>query len=206
MRISVLGSGTGTNFVAIAQAVARGELRNVDIALVLSDIENAGILARAQEFGVPCAYIPVTNFKTKLEGPPEQAYIEALRAAGTDYVVLAGFMRMIKREMLAAFPQRIINIHPALLPAFPGIHSWEQALAYGVKITGCTVHFVDEGMDTGPIIAQAAVPVHDDDTPASLHARIQQEEHRLYPRVLQWLADGRVHIQGRRTFLVPPGP
>lgn len=205
MRISVLGSGSGTNFVAIARAIQSGSLRNVEIALVLSDVETSGILNHARSFGVPCAYIPATNFKTKLEGPPEQTYIDALRAAQTDYVVLAGFMRIIKHGMLAAFPQRIINIHPSLLPAFPGIRAWEQALAHGVKITGCTVHFVDAGMDTGPIIAQAAVPVLDDDTPATLHARIQEQEHRLYPQVLQWLADGRVRIEGRRTFLSGSG-
>lgn len=203
MRIAVLGSGSGTNFAAIARAIASGQLRNVEIALVISDVENAGILNHARSFGCPCAYIPAANFKTKLEGPPELAYIDAIRAARADYVVLAGFMRMIKRAMLEAFPLRIINIHPALLPAFPGVHSWEQALNYGAKITGCTVHFVDAGMDTGPIIAQAAVPVLDDDTPASLHARIQEQEHILYPRVLQWLADGRVRIEGRRTFLTP---
>lgn len=204
MRIAVLGSGSGTNFAAIARAVASGQLRNVEIALVISDVEHAGILKQARSFGCPCTYIPATNFKTKLEGPPERAYIDAIHAARADYVVLAGFMRMIKCAMLAAFPHRIINIHPSLLPAFPGVHSWEQALNYGAKITGCTVHFVDAGMDTGPIIAQAAVPVLDDDTPASLHARIQEQEHILYPRVLQWLADGRVRIEGRRTFLAPP--
>jgi len=203
MRIAILGSGSGTNFAAIARAVASGQLRGVDIALVLSDVEHAGILNHARAFGCPCAHIPAANFKTKLEGPPEQAYIDALRAARADYVVLAGFMRIIKRTMLGAFPQRIINIHPSLLPAFPGVHSWEQALSYGVKITGCTVHFVDDGMDSGPIIAQAAVPVLDDDTPATLHARIQEQEHLLYPRVLQWLADGRVRIQGRRVVLSP---
>ncbi len=200
MRIGVLGSGSGTNFAAIAEAIAARRLTNVEVALVVSDVRDAVILERARRYGCPCTCLPADDFKTKLDGPQEQTYIDALRAAQADYIVLAGFMRMIKRGMLEAFPRRIINIHPALLPAFPGVHSWEQALAYGAKLTGCTVHFVDAGMDTGPIIAQAAVPVLDNDTPDTLHARIQEQEHLLYPRVLQCLADGRVRLDGRRVL------
>jgi len=202
MRIGVIGSGAGSNFGAIAAAIADGSLQSVDVALVLSDVENARILDRAHKLGIPATYLPADAYKTKLDGVQEITYIHALLAANVDYVVLAGFMRMIKSGMLATFPQRIINIHPALLPAFPGLAAWEQAHAYGAKITGCTVHFVDSGMDSGPIIAQAAVPIEDTDTPGSLHARIQEQEHRLYPRVLQWLADGRVRVRGRRVSII----
>jgi phosphoribosylglycinamide formyltransferase-1 len=199
MNIGVLGSGTGSNYAAIAAAIAARRLANVTVTLVLADVESAGILDKARQNGHPCRYLPASDFKTKLDGPQEQAYIAALRDARVDYVVLAGFMRMLKPALLTAFARKIINIHPALLPAFPGLQSWKQALEYGAKVAGCTVHFVDEGMDTGPIIAQAAVPVLDTDTAASLHARIQEQEHELYPRVLHWLAEGRVHVEGRRV-------
>ena len=201
IRIAILGSGSGTNCAALADAVAGGSITGVEIALVISDVNGARILERAAEYAIPARYLPADDFKTKLDGPQEQTYIDALRAARVDYVVLAGFMRMIKQGLLQAFRGRIINIHPSLLPAFPGLASWKQAWEYGAKITGCTVHFVDPGMDTGPIIAQAAVAVRDDDTPETVHARIQQQEHLLYPVVLQWLADERVVVNGRRVML-----
>ena len=188
MRIGILGSGSGTNFAAIAAAIAQGTLTKVEIALVLADEPAARILDRARERGIPAKYLPADACKTKLDGVQEAVYLHTLLGAGVEYVVLAGFMRMIKSGMLATFPRRIINMHPALLPAFPGLHSWEQALAHGVKVTGCTVHFVDSGMDSGPIIAQAVVPVLDDDTPATLHARIQDAEHQLYPAAIAKLA------------------
>lgn len=201
LKIGVLGSGNGSNFVAIADAIASGHLRGVDVGCVLCDVPDAGILSHAAAHGIPAQYLPADDFRTKLDGAQEAAYCAALRDAGVDYIVLAGFMRMVKQGLLRAFPQHVINIHPSLLPAFPGLRAWEQAYEYGVKVTGCTVHFVDEGMDTGPIIAQASVPVYDTDTPSLLHARIQEQEHVLYPRVLQWLADDMVRCAGRRVMI-----
>jgi phosphoribosylglycinamide formyltransferase 1 len=187
IRVAVLGSGSGTNCQSIIDAIATRQL-NASITGVISDVESAGILARAQRHGITALHIPVSNSKTRLDGEPEQAYIAQLRDWQTDYVVLAGFMRIIKPAMLAAFPNRILNIHPSLLPAFPGIAAWKQALAYGVKVAGCTVHFVDAGTDTGPILIQRTVPVLDNDTPETLHARIQEQEHIAYPAALQHLA------------------
>ncbi len=198
----MLGSGKGSNFVAIADACARGGLA-AEVALVLSDVPDAGILARAAERGIPARHQPPGRFRTKLDETTEAAWVAALREAGVDWVVLAGFMRILKGRFLEAFPLRVVNIHPSLLPSFPGLEAWKQALDYGVKYTGVTVHLVDAGVDTGPIVRQAAVPVRDDDTPARLHARIQEVEHRLYPEALQDLVTGRVRVEGRRTFRTP---
>jgi len=197
IRIGVIGSGSGTNFASIAESVANGTLTGVEIALVISDKENAKILERARSYSIPAVYLSADEYKTKLAGEQEAGYIQALRDARVDYVVLAGFMRMVKSGLLEAFKGHILNIHPALLPAFPGLASWKQALEYGAKFSGCTVHFVDMGMDTGAIIAQAAVPIQSTDTAESLHARIQEQEHKLYPQVLQWIADGRLRVEGR---------
>lgn len=186
LRLGILGSGKGSNFRAIADAIAAGEL-SADVRLVLSDVENAGILTLAKERGYPAQFLPPGRFRTKLEPEVEQQLVSLLQAAGVEWVVLAGWMRMVKSPLLEAFPRRILNIHPSLLPAFPGLESWAQAVAAGATKSGCTVHYVDAGMDTGEIIAQAEVPVLPDDTPASLHARIQVEEHRLYPEVLRRL-------------------
>ena len=202
IKIGVLGSGSGTNFAAIAEAINSKKINGAEISVVISDVENAKILDRAAAFGIKNKYIPTDDFKTKLDGKQEQNYIAALREANVDYVILAGFMRMIKNGLLEAFPHKIINIHPALLPAFPGLHSWKQALDYGAKFAGCTVHFVDAGMDTGPIIAQAVVPVKDDDTAETLHARIQEQEHIIFPEVIQFLADERVKIEGRKVRII----
>lgn len=193
MRLAVLGSGKGSNFQAILDAIRSGGL-NMEVVCVISDVENAFILERARKAGIPALFISAAPHKTKLEGDAEKCYISALRDSGTEIIALAGFMRMLKKGMLTAFPRRILNIHPSLLPAFPGLESWKQALNYGVKITGCTVHFVDEGMDTGPIILQRAVPVLDNDTPESLHARIQVEEHKAYPEALQLVASGKIPL------------
>jgi len=197
-RLGVLGSGKGSNFVAIAEACA-AELIPCEVGLVLSDVADAGILEHAHRFGLTAEYLPPGQFRTKLDVETEARYVARLQQAGVDLVVLAGFMRILKAGFLDAFPGRIVNIHPALLPAFPGLESWKQALDYGAKVAGCTVHFVDAGADTGPVIGQAVVPVLDDDTPATLHERIQQAERRLYPAVVGAIAEGRITVRGRRT-------
>jgi phosphoribosylglycinamide formyltransferase-1 len=197
-RIGVLGSGKGSNFVAIADACAGGTVP-AEVALVLSDVAEAGILARARERGLPERFLPPGKFRTKLDEEAERSYIEALRAAEVDLVVLAGFMRVLKDAFLRAFAGRIVNIHPSLLPSFPGLAAWEQALAHGVRVTGCTVHFVDAGVDSGPIIGQQTVPVLDDDTAETLHQRIQAAEHALYPKCVAAIARGDISVRGRRV-------
>ena len=197
-RIGVLGSGKGSNFVAIADACAAGTVAAA-VALVVSDAAEAGILDRASERSIPARFLPPGKFRTKLDEEAERSYIEALRAAEVDLVVLAGFMRVLKDAFLQAFAGRIVNIHPSLLPSFPGLAAWEQALAHGVRVTGCTVHFVDAGVDSGPIIGQQTVPVLDDDTAETLHQRIHAAEHALYPRCVAALARGEVTIRGRRV-------
>ena len=183
----------------------QAERLNARVVCVLADIENARILDRARAAGLPAEFVSASPFKTKLEGEGERRYIDTLTRYGAEVVVLAGFMRLIKPGLLNAFPNRIVNIHPALLPAFPGMESWKQALDYGAKVAGCTVHFVDAGTDSGPIILQKAVPVLEDDTAASLHARIQVQEHLAFPEALQLLADNRVRVEGRRVRILPPG-
>ena len=197
-RIGVLGSGKGSNMVAIADAVGATPAL-AQIAIVLSDVADAGILARACERGLTAEYIAPGKFRTKLDDDAEQAYIKRLQETRVDLIVLAGFMRILKGEFLRAFANRVINIHPSLLPSFPGLEAWKQALDYGVKVTGCTVHFVDQGIDSGPIIAQDSVPVLPSDTPSSLHERIQRVETALYPRVIIAMAQGRILVKGRQT-------
>ena len=187
LRLGVLGSGKGSNFRAIAEAIARGEL-DAEVRVVISEVASAGILELARARGLRAEFVEPGRFKTKLEPEAERRVVELLQDADVEWVVLAGYMRMIKPPLLAAFPRRIINIHPSLLPAFPGLEAWRQALAAGVGETGCTVHYVDDGMDTGEIIAQRAVPVLPGDTAETLHARIQVAEHALYPEVLAGFA------------------
>jgi len=194
IAVAVLGSGRGTNFQALAEAISDGRL-DARIVCVLSNVENAFILERARQLNIPAEYVSPAPFKTKLDGLAEQQTIDRLRHYGTELIVLAGFMMIIKPRLLAAFAGRIVNIHPSLLPSFPGLKAWEQALAYGVKVTGCTVHFVDEGTDTGPIILQRTVPVLESDTAESLHARIQEQEHLAYPAAVQQVI---VKIRGQR--------
>ena len=200
LRIGVLGSGSGSNMQSVQDAIAAGTL-NAEIRLVLSDVADAKILDRARRHNLPCEWLDCAPFKTKLDGEAEQYCIARLKACGVNTVILAGFMRIVKPGLLNAFPSRVLNIHPALLPAFPGLHAWQQALDYGAKVAGCTVHFVDAGTDTGPIIIQRAVCVLADDTPESLHARIQVEEHLAYPEALRLLSEGRLHLNGRRVSI-----
>ena len=202
LKIGVLGSGSGSNMQSIQDAIEAGTL-HARIVSVVSDVPDAGILRRAERHGLDAAYLDPAPFKTKLDGEAEARYIAHLEARGVEVVVLAGFMRIVKPGMLARFPNRVLNIHPALLPAFPGVAAWRQALEYGAKVAGCTVHFVDAGTDTGPIILQCAVPVFEDDTSASLHARIQTQEHEAYPEALRLMAAGRLRVEGRRVRILP---
>ncbi len=194
----MLGSGKGSNFVAIADAIATGQIP-AEVALVLSDVENAGILEHARARQMPAQFIPPGKFRTKLDEEAECAFVEGLQAAKVDLIVLAGFMRVLKGDFLRAFEGRIVNIHPSLLPSFPGLQAWKQALDHGVKVTGCTVHYVDAGVDSGAIIGQQTVPVLDDDTPESLHQRIHKAEHELYPKCVAAIARGEVSVHGRRV-------
>jgi phosphoribosylglycinamide formyltransferase-1 len=197
-RLGILGSGKGSNFVAIADAITAGKI-SAEVAIVLSDVESAGILAHARERNILEQFIPPGKFRTKLEETAEHAVVEALRAAQVDLVVLAGFMRVLKGEFLRAFEGRIVNIHPSLLPSFPGLEAWKQALDHGVKVAGCTVHFVDAGVDSGAIIGQQTVPVLDNDTAEKLHARIHAAEHELYPKCVAAIARGEISVIGRRV-------
>ncbi len=199
LNIAILGSGKGSNAQAILDAIAARTL-DAKIVCVLSDVADAYILERARQHNITAIHIDCAPFKTKLDGVAEQRVIEILRQHNTDVVALAGFMRIVKGGLLAAYAGRIINIHPALLPAFPGLEAWKQALDYGAKVAGCTVHFVDAGTDTGPIIVQRAVPVLDDDTPATLHARIQEQEYAAYPAALRLIAQQKICLAGRRVL------
>lgn len=183
VNIGILGSGKGSNCRAILQNIRDGKL-NARAVVVISDVLEASILEIAGEFGVPNAYLPPGHFRTRLEPAIEEQLVEMLRNAGAEVIVLAGFMRVLKEPMLAAFPRRIINIHPSLLPQFPGLEAWKQALVANEKWTGVTVHYVDAHVDHGEIIAQRKMPILPDDTPESLHARIQEVEHVLYPEAL----------------------
>lgn len=198
LHLGVLGSGAGSNMQSIVDAIAAGTL-DAEIKVVLADFPDAKILDRAEKHGIPHQYLDCAPWKTKLEGVAEDKCIEILKNAGVDTVVLAGFMRIVKSKLLAAFPNRVINIHPAILPSFPGVHGWTQALDYGCKVAGVTVHFVDAGTDSGPILVQKTVPVLEDDTPESLHARIQVQEHIAYPEALNIIASGKYRIEGRRV-------
>jgi phosphoribosylglycinamide formyltransferase 1 len=184
---------------AIADACADGRLP-ARIVLVLADVEEAGILERARERGIRAEYIAPGKYRTKLDETAEVAFAKALREAEAEWVVLAGFMRILKATFLRAFAGRVLNIHPALLPAFPGLEAWKQALDYGVKVTGCTVHLVDEGIDTGSILVQRVVPVLDEDTPATLHARIQEQERIAYIEALDAVFKGPLRWSGRRVW------
>ena len=201
LRIGVLGSGTGSNCEAILQACDRGQIPG-RVAVVVSDIADAFILERARKRSIPAHFVGPSKFKTKLEPELETQMVKILQEAGVELVVLAGYMRVVKTPLLAAFAWKMLNVHPSLLPAFPGLHAWEQALNYGVRVAGCTVHFVNEGVDAGPIILQQAVPVLADDTPATLHQRIQVTEHKLLPAAIRLFALGKLKVVGRQVTIL----
>jgi phosphoribosylglycinamide formyltransferase-1 len=201
MNVGVLVSGSGTNLQAILDAQARGELGGARVVVVVSNVEGVRALERARAAGVATEVLPHKGYPSRQAF--DDALVATLRRHGVELVALAGFMRLLTPAFLQAFHERVLNIHPALLPAFPGVHSQQQALDYGARVSGCTVHFVDEGCDTGPIIAQAAVPVLDGDDAAALTARILVEEHRLYPAAIRAVADGRVQVAGRRVTIRP---
>ena len=187
LALGILGSGKGSNCQAILESIRAGRVQ-AECRIVVSDVAEAGILAIAHEFGVPSICLPPGKFRTKLEPEAEEQLVRLLRDKGVELVVLAGFMRVLKAPMLEAFPRRIINLHPSLLPKFPGREAWAQAMAAGETVTGCTVHYVDAGIDRGEIIAQREVPILPNDTPATLHERIQHAEHELFPTVIEQLA------------------
>ena len=198
LALGVLLSGSGTNLQALIDAIAAGRL-HARIAVVISNVPGAPGLERARAHGLTAVVVG------HREAPSREAYdtrlVEVLRAHGVALVVLAGFMRLVSPVLLNAYPARVLNIHPALLPAFPGLHAERQALEHGARLTGVTVHFVDEETDHGPILAQAAIAILADDSEATLHARIQDQEHRLYPFAIQLIAEGRVRVEGRRVVI-----
>ena len=196
LRIGVLGSGNGSNCEAIFQACDRGQIPG-RVVVVVSDIADAFILERARQHGIPAHFVGPSRFKTKLEPELEEQIVRILQNAGVELVALAGYMRVVKTPLLTAFDGKMLNVHPSLLPAFPGLHAWEQALNYGVRVAGCTVHFVNEGVDAGPIVLQQPVPVQAGDTPATLHQRIQVAEHALLPESIRLFAKGKIQVAGR---------
>lgn len=197
-RIGILLSGRGSNFEAIARQIDAHKL-SAEIAVVVSNVESAPGLQRARDRGLNVFYASSKGLSREVF---DRQVIHVLEETRVDLVCLAGFMRLLSPWFIQAFRNRILNIHPSLLPAFPGLDAQRQALEYGVKVSGCTVHFVDEGLDSGPIILQAAVPVLNDDTEESLSARILGQEHLLYPEAIQLVIDGQIRIDGRRALLV----
>jgi phosphoribosylglycinamide formyltransferase 1 len=197
-RIGVLLSGRGSNFEALAESVAAGRIPNAEIAIVISNREGAPGLERAKSRGIAPRAIPSKGLERETY---DRQVVAVLNEHKVDLVCLAGYMRLLSPFFVAAFPNRILNIHPSLLPSFPGLESQRQALEYGVKFAGCTVHFVDENLDAGPIVLQSIVPVKDDDTEDSLSARILQEEHKIYSQAVRIVLEGRYKIEGRRVIL-----
>jgi len=200
LKLAIFGSGSGTNCQAIIDAVEAGRLE-AEIRCVLSDVEDAYILERARRHAIPALYFDCAPFRTKLDGDAEQHVLELLAAHGVNFIALAGFMRIIKAGLLTTYAGRMINIHPSLLPSFPGLEGGKQAFEYGVKYTGCTVHFVDAGVDTGAIINQKCVTVEDDDTLDTLMEKIHAQEHIAYPEAIGLIAEGRVEVAGRRVLI-----
>ncbi|MFA4884835.1 MAG: phosphoribosylglycinamide formyltransferase [Desulfotomaculaceae bacterium] len=199
LKLGVLASGRGSNLQSIMDAAAAGKI-NAEVAVVISDQEDAFALERARRAGIPAVHVNSRKFASREDY--EKAILEQLKEHGVALVCLAGYMKLVGRILLEDYPNRIMNIHPALLPAFPGLHGQEQAWKYGVKFSGCTVHFVDDGMDTGPIILQAVVPVYDNDTADILAARILEQEHQIYPEAIGLFAEGRLNVNGRKVSIV----
>lgn len=199
LRLGVLCSGRGSNFQSILDAISAGKL-NAAAAVMIADKPDIAAIGRAKRAAVK--YVVVNRKEFAVREDFEEALLKNLRAAEVDLVVLAGFMRILSPYFVREYPGRIMNIHPALLPSFPGTHAHRDALAHGVKISGCTVHFVDEGTDSGPIILQAAVPVEENDTEETLAARVLEQEHLIYPRAIQLYADGKLIIEGRRVRII----
>jgi len=203
MNVGVLASGTGTNLQSLLDAAARNELGPARLAVVASNVPGCRALERADAARVPTFSLDHKTFAARADF--DRALVAELKTHGAELIVLAGFMRLLTPDFLAAFPGRVINIHPSLLPAFPGVHAQAQAFRAGVKLAGCTVHYVDGGLDSGPIIAQAAVPVQDDDDEESLRLRILAQEHRLLPAVVRAIAEGRVTVDGRHVRVKSDG-
>jgi phosphoribosylglycinamide formyltransferase-1 len=197
-RIGVLLSGRGSNFEALADSVSAGRIPNAEISLVLSNREGAPGIDRARARGLATRVIPSKGLEREVY---DRQVVAALRETGIDLVCLAGYMRLLSPYFVAAFPQRILNIHPSLLPSFPGLESQKQALDYGVKFAGCTVHFVDENLDAGPIVLQAVVRVEESDNEDTLSARILKEEHRIYSEAVKIVLEGKIKIEGRRVII-----
>ncbi|UCG77723.1 MAG: phosphoribosylglycinamide formyltransferase [Nitrospirota bacterium] len=214
LKIAVLASGRGSNFQSIIDAIESGYIQHAAVDMLITDKADAFAVDRAKKHGIDALHLDPGTF-----GSMDDFFIEIaeiLKERGIELIVLAGFMRIVKKPLIDAFPNRILNIHPAILPSFPGLHGQEQAFDYGVKLAGCTVHFVDEGMDTGPVIIQAAVPVYSDDTEDSISERILKFEHQIYPHAVKLFVDGRLKVSGRKviikdekkhdTFLMNPIP
>ena len=197
-RIGVLLSGRGSNFEALADSIDAGRIPNAEISIVISNREGAPGVARARARGIAARVIPSKGLEREAY---DKLAVAALREAGADLVCLAGYMRLLSPHFVAAFPNRILNIHPSLLPAFPGLEAQRQALEHGTKFTGCTVHFVDENLDAGPIIVQAVVPILDSDTVDTLSERVLREEHRIYSEAVRIVLEGRYRIEGRRVLV-----
>lgn len=200
-RVAVMASGRGSNF----EALCRGDTGLGEVVLLISDRKDARVLERASDLKVRSMVIDPGSYRTRMGIPEEEECARMMTEEGIDLVCLAGFMRMLKGPILEAFERRIMNIHPALLPAFPGLEAQRQALEYGVKYSGCTVHYVDAGMDTGPIILQSAVEVLDDDTVTSLSARILEREHVTYPRAVKLHCAGKLRVEGRKVRILRQG-
>ncbi|MGI5921919.1 MAG: phosphoribosylglycinamide formyltransferase [Syntrophomonadaceae bacterium] len=198
LNLAVLASGRGSNFEAIHNAIVRKDLE-AQISILISDKEQAAALKKATERDIPALFINPHNFTNREEYETEM--VKHLMARNVDLIVLAGYMRLVGQVLLKAYKHRIVNIHPALLPSFPGLHAQKQAVEYGVRFSGCTVHFVDEGMDTGPIILQSVVPVRQEDDEDSLAERILVEEHNTYWRAIQLIAEGKVYIDKRKVYI-----